>query len=86
MRHQVKEWDSLGLNVFFLETPLRMDDVKEIGRLHEQLQASGTATKIAYGEWQVMTCLLLWTLFSGEYTVTYSFYMILRSFLTALNK
>lgn len=38
---------------FFLETPLRMDDIKEISKLHDALKASGTATKIAYGEWQV---------------------------------
>lgn len=54
----VKEWDRLQLNIFFLETPLRMDQIKEMAELHTMLcedSADGKTprVRVAYGEWQV---------------------------------
>ena len=54
----VKEWDRLQLDIFFLETPLRMDQIKEMAELHTMLcedSADGKTprVRVAYGEWQV---------------------------------
>ena len=46
----VAEWEAKRLDVFFIETPLRMDMVGAIGELGKSLKEKGCATKVAYGE------------------------------------
>ena len=48
----IMEWENLGLDVFFIETPLRMDQISEIAKLHNILIENKCTTKIAFGEWQ----------------------------------
>ena len=48
----IMEWENLGLDVFFIETPLRMDQISEIAKLHKILIENNCTTKIAFGEWQ----------------------------------
>ena len=40
------DWNTLGLDIFFLETPLRMDQVAEMGTLHAMVQASAAKSKV----------------------------------------
>ena len=48
----VLDWKRLNLDVFFIETPLRMEQISEIAYLHNILEENDCSTKIAFGEWQ----------------------------------
>eukprot|EP00942_MAST-04A_sp_MAST-4A-sp1_P007499 g7499.t1 len=46
------EWRRLNLNIFFIETPISMDETVEIKKLKDLIGKNNLGIKIAYGEWQ----------------------------------